>query len=340
MSKAQSSQGTSSKAGSSTGQSKSQTSNTSKKTSAGGGGGGSSRPRKLGQLKLEDAKIGIMGAGKIADALVQGFINYGKVQANRIHVAAPTSKNLENFKNYGCHVSKRNIDLFGRYDCDIIFICVHGSVVRKCFKHGGTRPAALCTNYVPYMRHPLYIISLVSGATVDQLKQTLINPDHPGKYLIEQHRVMINTAAMYGLGLCAIDCEPDSKKLSPCLRQLLSSVGKLEYVPESQMDAACAIGGSGLAFSYFFISALSDGAFKMGLSRQMALRFAAKTLQCAAQTQLESGKHPSELKDDVCAPSGAAVYGVHVLNKADVASGISAAIEAAHKRASELAEPH
>lgn len=299
----------------------------------------SSRPKKLGQLKLADAKIGILGAGKIADALVQGFINYGKVEASRIHVAAPSAKNLENFKNYGCHVTRRNIDIFGRYDCDIIFVCVHGSVVRRCFKNGGTRPAALCTNYVPYMRHPLYVVSLVSGATVDQIKQTLINPDHPNKYVIEAHRVMINTAAMYGLGICAIDCEPESKKLSKCLRELLSSVGKLEHVPESQMDAACAIGGSGLAFSYFFISALSDGAFKMGLSRQMALRFAAKTLQCAAQTQLESGKHPGELKDDVCAPSGAAVYGVHVLNKADVASGIAAAIEAAHKRASELAEP-
>lgn len=300
----------------------------------------SSRPKRLGQLKLEDAKIGILGAGKIADALVQGFVNYGKISANKIHVAAPTEKHLENFKNYGCHITKRNIDLFGRYDCDIIFICVHGSVVKKCYKNGGLRPAALCTNYVPYMRHPLYIVSLVSGSPFEEIKQTLVNPDHPEKYVIEGHRVMINTAAMYGLGLCAIDCEPDSKKLSPCLRTLLSSVGKLEYVPESQMDAACAIGGSGLAFSYFFISALSDGAFKMGLSRQMALRFAAKTLQCAAQTQLESGKHPGELKDDVCAPSGAAVYGVHVLNKADVASGIAAAIEAAHKRAQELADPN
>lgn len=214
----------------------------------------SSRPRKLGQLKVEEAKIGILGAGKIADALVQGFINYGKIQASRIHVAAPSTKNLETFKNYGCHVSKRNIDIFGRYDCDIIFVCVHGSVVRRCFKQGGTRPAALCTNYVPYMRHPLYIVSLVSGATVEQLKQTLINPDHPDKYVIEAHRVMVNTAAMYGLGLCAIDCEPDSKRLSPCLRTLLSSIGRLEHVPEAQMDAACAIGGSGLAFSYFYIS--------------------------------------------------------------------------------------
>lgn len=315
----------------------------SKKKSGRGGRSGqtasTNRPQRLGQLKLEDAKIGIMGAGKIADALVQGFINYGKIPANKIHVAAPSTKNLENFKNYGCHVSKRDIDLFGRYDCDIVFICVHGSVVRRCFKNGGIRPAALCTNYIPYMRHPLYIVSLVSGATVDQIKQTLLNPDHPEKYKVEGHRCMINTAAMYGLGICAVDCEPDSKRLSPCLRNLLTSVGKLEYVPESQMDAACAIGGSGLAFSYFFISALSDGAFKMGLSRPMALKFAAKTLQCASQTQLESGKHPGELKDDVCAPSGAAIYGVHVLDKADVASGIAAAIEAAHKRSQELAEP-
>ena len=346
MSKSHPSGGTSSKTGggsSPTAQGASSSSgqqSASRKSHRGTGSGGSSaRPRKLGQLKLEDAKIGFIGGGKLADALVQGFINYGKVQANRLHVASPSTKGLENFKNYGCHVTKRNIDIFGRYDCDIIFICVHGSIVKRCFKNGGLRPAALCTNYVPYMRHPLYIVSLVSGATVDMIKQTLVNPDHPDKYVIEAHRVMINTAAMYGLGLCAVDCEPDSKRLSPCLRQLLSSVGKLEYVPEAQMDAACAIGGSGLAFSYFFIGALSDGAFKMGLSRQMALRFAAKTLQCAAQTQLESGKHPSELKDDVCAPSGAAVYGVHVLNKADVASGISAAIEAAHKRASELAEP-
>jgi len=310
----------------------------SKKGASAGGGGGGSRHRKLGQLKAEDAKIGIIGAGKIADAVVQGMINYGKVQANRIHVSEPSGRNLDNFKNYGCQVTKRNIDIFGRFDCDIIFVCVHGSVVRKCHQNGGLRPSALCTNYVPYMRHPLYLISLVSGTTVEQLKQTLVNPDHPDKYVIEAHRVMINSAAMYGLGLVAIDCEPDSKKLSSCVRDILSSIGKLEFVPENQMDAACAIGGSGLAFSYFFISALSDGALKMGLSRPMALRFAAKTLQCAAQTQLESGKHPSELKDDVCAPSGAAVYGVHVLNKADVASGISAAIEAAHKRASELAE--
>ena len=106
---------------------------------------------------------------------------------------------------------------------------------------------------------------------------------------------------------------------------------------ESQQDAACAVTGAGLAFCYYFIQALSDGAFKMGLERSMAVKFAAKTVACAAQSQLESGKHPGELRDAVCAPRGPAIYGIHVLDKAEVASGITAAVEGAYKRSQELA---
>jgi pyrroline-5-carboxylate reductase len=295
------------------------------------------RGTKIGQLKLEDARIGIIGAGKMADALVQGMIHYAKISPKRIHVAAPSTKNLETFKNYGCHVTKRNYDIFGRYDCDIIFLAFHGNVIKNCYKLGGSRPHPITTNYIPHLRHPIYILSMVSGVSLSQIKACLLNPESSNRYVLEIHRIMMNTAVGQGLGLCAVDCEPDSKKLSAPLRQLLSSVAHLEYVPASQMDAACAIGGSGLAFSYYFINALADGAFKMGLSRKQAIRFASKTAQCAAQTMLESGKHPAELRDTVSAPSGAAIYGIHVLEKNDVASGVTAAVEAAHKRANELA---
>lgn len=299
----------------------------------------SGRPRgaKLGQLKLEEAKIGVIGAGKMADALVQGLIHYAKIHADRIHVASPSAKNLDTFKNYGCRVTKRNYDIFGRYDCDIIFLAFHGHVIKNCYKLGGARPHPLTTNYIPHQRHPIYILSMVSGVSLTQIKACLLNPESTNRYVLEIHRIMMNTAVGQGLGICAVDCEPDSRKLSAPLRQLLSSIAHLEHVPASQMDAACAIGGSGLAFSYYFINALADGAFKMGLSRKQAIRFASKTAQCAAQTMLESGKHPAELRDTVSAPSGAAIYGIHVLEKNDVASGVTAAVEAAHKRASELA---
>lgn len=291
-------------------------------------------------VDFSTAKIGFVGAGKITESLLNGLINYGKVEASRLYVAAPTTKNLERLKQQysGLHVSKRNLDIFAKYACDIVFIAVHGSVIRNLYKQGGSRPFPLATNYIPNMKKPLYVLSVVSGFNCKQIRECLLNPEHPDKYLIEMHRIMINCACAYGLGICAVDVEPDSKKLAEPIRAMLSTVSKLEYVPESQMDAACAICGAGLAFSYYFINAMSDGAFKMGLSRQMAQKFAAKTVQSAAQTLLESGKHPNELKDDVCGPAGPAIYGIHVLDKADCASGVAAAVEAAHKRAAELAK--
>jgi pyrroline-5-carboxylate reductase len=119
---------------------------------------------------------------------------------------------------------------------------------------------------------------------------------------------------------------------------MLSSVAKLDYVSESQMHTACAVYGAGLAFSYYFIQALAEGAFKMSLSRAMATKFAAKTVQSATQAMLESGKHPMELRDEVCSPLGAAIYGIHVLDKADVQSEVAAVVEATHKIADELAK--
>lgn len=88
----------------------------------------------------------------------------------------------------------------------------------------------------------------------------------------------------------------------------------------------------------YFINALADGAFKVGLTRPMAVKLAAKTAFCASQCLIQSGKHPAELRDDVMSPSGAASFGIHILDRAEVASGVIAAIEAAHRRAAEMSE--
>jgi pyrroline-5-carboxylate reductase len=304
------------------------------------------KSRKPKIVDFSNAKIGFIGAGKLTETLIQRLITYGKVEASRLHVSAPSTKNLERLKHQfsGLHVSKRNIDIFGKYDCDIVFVAVHGSVIKNCYKHEGQRPAPLTTDFIPILKHPLYILSLVCGYDLNSIKACLLNPKHPKKYMPEMHRIMFfqllegrDGSCAYDLGVCAIDCEPDSKKLAEPLRTMLSSVAKLEYVPEFQMDAASAVCGAGLAFSYYFIQALADGAFKMGLSREMSNKFAAKTVQSATQVMLESGKHPIELRDEVCSPSGAAIYGIHILDKSGVKSGVVEAVEAAHKRADELA---
>ncbi|XP_017482161.1 PREDICTED: pyrroline-5-carboxylate reductase 3-like [Rhagoletis zephyria] len=298
---------------------------------------GSGRKRGAGAT-LENARIGFLGAGKLVEAIVKGLVGHAKVAPGRIYVSSKSGRSLDGFKQNGCVVTKRNYDLFAKLDCDVVFVAVHGHVIRELFKLGGTRPVALTTNYIPNQRHPLYLLSLVGGIPLTDLKQTLLNPDHPDKYKLEAHRVMLNASVAYGLGLGALDIEPDSKKCATVVRDVLTSVAKLEYFPETTMDAVCALGGNGLAFVHYFISALSDGGFKMGMPKVVAVKMATKTLQSAAACLLESGKHPSDLRDACTSPSGPAIYGLHLLESKDTASGLAAAVEGAFKRVRELVE--
>ena len=283
-------------------------------------------------------KIGFVGAGKMTDAIVRGLMHVAKIDPKQIYVSAKTDRNLEIFQNRGITVTKRSYDIFGQYDCDIVFLCVHGNVVKGCFKLGGTRPFAFTINYIPNQKHPLFVISLIGGIILNDIKLTLLDPDNPEKYMLEMHRGMLNIGVAYGLGMGALDVNVDSKHCHPVVRDILTSISKVEYLPEQLMDAACCVGGNGLAFCYYFISALSDGGFKMGLNKIVAIRFAAKTLQSAAQCLLESDKHPSELQDSVTSRAGSATYGLHVMDKADCASGFQAAISTAYKRLKELVD--
>lgn len=82
----------------------------------------SSRKKGAKVVDLETAKIGIVGAGKMCEALVDGLINFAKIPSNRLHVAAPSNRNSERYKQFGCHTTKRNIDIFARFDCDVVFL--------------------------------------------------------------------------------------------------------------------------------------------------------------------------------------------------------------------------
>lgn len=294
--------------------------------------------RSGGQVNMESCRIGFLGAGKLAEAIVKGLVQYSKIQPNRIFVASKSGRTLDQFKQTGCVVTKRSYDLFAKLDCHVVFIVVHGHVIRELFKAGGTRPLALTTNYIPNQRHPLILLSLVGGIPLADIKVVLLNPEHPEKYKLQMHRIMLNVSVAFGIGLGALDIEPDSKKCQPLVRDLLTSFAKIEYIPEANMDAACALGGNGLAFVHYFIGALSDGGVKMGLPKNLAVKLAAKTLRSAAASLLESGKHPSDLRDQCTSPSGPAIYGLNILDQKEAGSGIATAIEGAFKRVRELVD--
>jgi pyrroline-5-carboxylate reductase len=151
-------------------------------------------------------------------------------------------------------------------------------------------------------------------------------------------RAMPNTPALVGEGASAITPGPGvtPEELGQ-VRELLAAVGSVVVVTEEQMDAVTALSGSGPAYVFAVIEALADGGVKMGLARDAAVTLAAQTVLGAARMVLSTGTHPAALKDMVTSPGGTTSAGLHVLESAGVRGAFIGAVEAAARRARELA---
>ncbi len=77
-----------------------------------------------------------------------------------------------------------------------MFVAVHGSVIKNCYKLGGQRLVPLTTIFIPNMKHSLYVLSLVSGYNLNSIKTYLVNPEHPEKYMLEMHWIVINCSVL------------------------------------------------------------------------------------------------------------------------------------------------
>src|SRR5262249_29254771 len=120
------------------------------------------------------------------------------------------------------------------------------------------------------------------------------------------------------------------------VQSLLDEVGRAFRVPESLLDAVTGLSGSGPAFVYLIIEALSDGGVRVGLPRDIATALAAQTVMGAAKMVLETKEHPGVLKDAVASPGGTTIAGLHELERAGVRGALMNAVESATRRAAEL----
>jgi len=151
-------------------------------------------------------------------------------------------------------------------------------------------------------------------------------------------RAMPNAPALVGEGATAITpgAGVTPEELAE-VRDLFARVGSVVVVGEEHMDAVTALSGSGPAYVFAIIEALADGGVKMGLPRDVAVPLAAQTVLGAARMVLSTGTHPAKLKDMVTSPGGTTSAGLHVLESAGVRGAFIGAVEAATKRARELA---
>ena len=170
------------------------------------------------------------------------------------------------------------------------------------------------------------IVSIAAGKTIAAIEDSFGKP-------VKLVRAMPNTPALVGEAMSALcvnqNVTPEELKE---VQALFNSFGKSEVISESLMDAVIGVSGSSPAYVYMFIEALADGAVKYGLPRAKAYQMAAQTVLGSAKMVLETGKHPGQLKDEVCSPGGTTIAGVSALEEWGFRNAVIKAEDASYEK--------
>ncbi len=261
-----------------------------------------------------DLRIGFLGAGKMASALAKGFAQAGLAQAVNILASDVAEGARARFSEVvGARTTALNPEVV--QFADVLILAVKPDQVRGVLAE--VRPEVT-------PRHRL--ISIAAGVTLERLESGL----NPGARVI---RVMPNTPALVGASATAFalggSARPEDAQLA---EKLFGSVGLACQVKESLLDAVTGLSGSGPAFIFLVIEALSDGAVAAGLPRDLATRLAAQTVFGSAKMVLETGLHPGALKDMVTSPGGTTIEGIHELERGGVRAAMIQAVRAAAEK--------
>lgn len=262
--------------------------------------------------------IGFLGAGKMATALARGMVARQVIAPERLFASDSSPEALREF----CLQTEGNPEKTNRElvrQCDLLVLAVKP-------QHVGEVLEDIQNDWSPKK----LLISIAAGVRLAALESKL-----PSKARIV--RVMPNTPCLVAAGACAFS--PGTSATDEDARQvalLLETVGLAEQVPERLLDVVTGLSGSGPAYVYQIIEALSDGAVRMGLPRAIATKFTAQTLLGAAKMVLETGEHPGHLKDAVTSPGGTTIAGLHELERGGLRGILMNAVEAASIRASQL----
>lgn len=255
-------------------------------------------------------KIGFIGGGAMCEALVSGIVKQKVVPAENVYVSDHKQARCGYLQDtYNIHAMV-GADTFLE-QVDVLFLAIKPQVAGKAFQE-------VCG------RLPVHtiVVSIVAGITIQVLESFFKTQPVV--------RVMPNTPMAVGEGMSAYVLGTHAAAMDgDQVYELLTAAGKAVCVKESAMDAVTGLSGSGPAYAFLMIDALSDGGVAAGLSRQAAITLAAQTLLGAAKMVLATGKHPDVLRDQVTSPAGTTIAGVRVMEQRGVRGALLDAVLAA-----------
>ena len=273
------------------------------------GASGTVRPR------VPPMKLGIIGCGKMATALVQGAVRAGLVAAKDVTGFSPTEKSREAFATAtGGSTVLSAAEVVAA--SEVILLATKPYDIARVMEAAGKDAGG----------EPRLMISVAAGITLATLEA--VSPEN-----LRVIRSMPNTPSVVGQGAAAY-CLGSRARAEDAMvaKAFFSAVGLAIEVPEKLMDAVVGLSGSGPAYIYLVIEAMADGGVLGGIPRADALRLAAQTVAGAAAMVIESGQHPALLKDQVTSPGGTTSTALATLESHGVRSAFIEAVRAATQK--------
>jgi pyrroline-5-carboxylate reductase len=262
--------------------------------------------------------IGFLGAGNMAEALIRGLLR-GHFEAAQITASGPRQERMaELHERFGINATTDNRQPAA---ADIVVLSVKPQILRRVLEEVGG-----------LIRADSLVISIAAGVPIAAIQARLA----AGVAIV---RAMPNTPALVDAAATAIASGEHAKAADlEEAKRIFDAIGITVILEESQLDAVTGLSGSGPAYVFLILEALSDAGVKVGLSRRTAQLLAAQTLLGSAKMLLETNEHPGRLKDMVTSPGGTAITGLHTLEEGGIRTTLMNAVEAATKRSRELGE--
>ena len=261
--------------------------------------------------------IGLIGCGKMGGALLKGILKAGIVAADDVSLFDSYAINMERLAaETGAKSTRSNAEVVSASDA--VLLCVKPFDLRALL------------SALPMSDPTRLFISIAAGVKIAALESSLAGEQRVIRVMPNTPALINQGASAYSLGTHATQQDADFT------RTVLDAVGIVEEVPEKLLDAVTGLSGSGPAYIYTMIEALSDGGVLMGLPKDKAIKLAAQTVAGAARMVLDTGMHPAQLRDQVTSPGGTTIAGLHALESRGLRAAFIDAVKAATERSIEL----